>query len=808
MAQDKRIRISVDTSPLRDMRQEVSNVDRSVRELGNTTSNVRIESSRREIEQDNVALQHQIDLLNQRNASSRIPQGEQDIRQRLRENIQDINQLTEQRKQEGEDPTKYNQLTEEINRLIRENENLHERLSQSSVSQQSQREREITTRRGQNIDQRDTIDRSTERTEEQTRQRIAENKEDIQELKNRLRTIDKTSPEGSSEAKNIRKEIDRLNQSNIDLSNQLRTRSVERGDRTSDNKVSSTRDVREETILKQILQNVFEINQFVSRREDDGKTRARSSQLVSPTIVSTPSSDRDNADRTTRTNKDRNQGNLGGFGRFGTGTTSVLVQSAVDAMNRYATARNDYESAAGLFGAGGSAIGGVIGSVGNALGPIGGAIGGIVGGAVSGISQLLATKWMMELEALGNAERNALVYAQTTGQSVRQTVNQGLEEGSFAARDLGIDVGEYMQRRGQLLRAAGGKVVGTTEEDVSGTREMNSLLAAQRIYGLSESSIMGLQGAFRFARVGNETLGSSSNSPSSVIRLFENTMKELKLPFAEIAATMDESLNTFNQTAKNILDRAGEFDAGKVATALSVIRSTTGLEGRQLERVQQAVTGQNISQDTVTQAILLRAAREVHPEATTYIELKASIDKMSEDIELQSRFLEMLQGLSGGNEGQLQNILKQVFPNLSNQDIVDFTKNKTTIDDLIQTLKVGRQPEVVKGNESEILYDTSVARRTVGTIEAADAAKRNERIGDGGKALERLDTINVKMDTIINLIENQIDKVLLNENDDNNKTPYYISSPLAAGTAMNAVGGNAIYNLYALIKELMKGNAR
>ena len=74
--------------------------------------------------------------------------------------------------------------------------------------------------------------------------------------------------------------------------------------------------------------------------------------------------------------------------------------------------------------------------------------------------------------------------------------------------------------------------------------------------------------------------------------------------------------------------------------------------------------------------------------------------------------------------------------------------------------------------------------------------------------MERLDTINVKMDTIINLIENQIDKVLLNENDDNNKTPYYISSPLAAGTAMNAVGGNAIYNLYALIKELMKGNAR
>ena len=68
MAQDKRIRISVDTSPLREMRQGVEDVNRSVRELSNNTSNVRIDSSRENLEQDNNALQRQIDFINQRNS--------------------------------------------------------------------------------------------------------------------------------------------------------------------------------------------------------------------------------------------------------------------------------------------------------------------------------------------------------------------------------------------------------------------------------------------------------------------------------------------------------------------------------------------------------------------------------------------------------------------------------------------------------------------------------------------------------------------------------------------------------------------
>lgn len=584
------------------------------------------------------------------------------------------------------------------------------------------------------------------------KQRIAENKEDIIELKKTRKTLDLETEEGRNMDESLESEIKRLEASNIELSNLLKdSRRYEEKEKKTDAKPSTSQDV---TLLRQLVQLVGGISQMLSERgretTDTGRDENRYGPAPTPPIPAPiPSGSRPtSAPRVQPTEEDERS-------RFqvGTGTTSILMHGAVDAMSRYSLARNEYEGTAGMVGALGNLAGGTIGSIGNAFGPIGGAVGGIVGGLVSGLSSLVVNKWMMELQALEGAERNSLGYSQVSGRSIGQTINQGYREGSFAASDLGMDVSEYMGRRGSLLRAAGGKILGGQEDD---TREMNSLMAVTRAYGLSDQTINQLQGSMRFARQGETEYGSSSNSPSAIIRLFENTMKELKLPFSEIAATMDESLDTFNRTVTSVLEKTGSVDAGSIATILANVRASTGFEGRQLERVQSAVSGQRVSQDDVTQALLMRVAREVNPEAGTFTELMSSIEKMSEDPELQRAFLNKIEEMVG-NEEQLRNVLKSIFPDLSYSDVVDLTKRRNEVApeaSLGDFLTQGGQrlaPEVSRGNEGEAQYDTSIASRTVGTIEAANAARRNERIGEGGEALEKLTEINSKLEKLLNI---------------------------------------------------------
>lgn len=800
--EDKRIRIIVDSSPVREMRQEVTGLTSDINELSRAASSVEL-SDQKGLIADNEELQKQINLLNQRRNLLQPPTTSQSQREpiirRISENEGDIRQLEQVRNEYTPDTDDYHQLTDEINRLNQENDTLKARLDRlEEVS-----EKPSTPLRDSNF----------------YKQRIAENKEDIIELKKTRKTLDLETEEGRSIDSSLENEIKRLEASNIELSNLLKdSRRYEEKEKKSDTKPSVSQDV---TLLRQLVQLVGGISQMLSEggREttDTGRDENRYGPTPTPPIPAPiPSGSRPtSAPRVQPTEEDERS-------RFqvGTGTTSILMHGAVDAMSRYSLARNEYEGTAGMVGALGNLAGGTIGSIGNAFGPIGGAVGGIVGGLVSGLSSLVVNKWMMELQALEGAERNSLGYSQVSGRSIGQTINQGYREGSFAASDLGMDVSEYMGRRGSLLRAAGGKILGGQEDD---TREMNSLMAVTRAYGLSDQTINQLQGSMRFARQGETEYGSSSNSPSAIIRLFENTMKELKLPFSEIAATMDESLDTFNRTVTSVLEKTGSVDAGSIATMLASIRASTGFEGRQLERVQSAVSGQRVSQDDVTQALLMRVAREVNPEAGTFTELMSSIEKMSEDPELQRAFLNKIEEMVG-NEEQLRNVLKSIFPDLSYSDVVDLTKRRNEVApeaSLGDFLTQGGQrlaPEVSRGNEGEAQYDTSIASRTVGTIEAANAARRNERIGEGGEALEKLTEINSKLEKLLN-----IDTAVTNifnflSNPELQKAGSDIASADlkennlrgigAKVTALQATGQLNPYSIYKIIDNLFKAQRR
>ena len=389
--------------------------------------------------------------------------------------------------------------------------------------------------------------------------------------------------------------------------------------------------------------------------------------------------------------------------------------------------------------------------------------GNIIARSIEMPANIAADRILQTFSKFAEAENKTIPYAQTFGVSTKDAFGTAKREGRYAADALGMDIGSYLQRRTELTRAAGGRAPGGTEFDVTAERESQSLMAAERLYGIAPSAVNRLQGALRF---GDEN---TSYGGSAIIRAFERSMRELKLPFSEIASTMEESLETFSKRSDEILSKAGEFDAGKVAAVMSGIRTATGAQGRQLERYQSAFSGSGISQDETTQALLLRTLTRTNPNIRTYSEAMEQLEKVQSgnaDPEFMRSFLSELQGLSQNNE-QFINLLKGVFPNLSWQDIrKQFATGEPTevIDRIYNEIQksFGALKETPRG-----AYEPTEARQTVGRAERITATDANKQITQGEKSLgdvcEILDSI--KQDT------NSINNALIN------KATTYLTTP-------------------------------
>jgi hypothetical protein len=388
--------------------------------------------------------------------------------------------------------------------------------------------------------------------------------------------------------------------------------------------------------------------------------------------------------------------------------------------------------------------------------------GNIIARSIEMPANIAADRILQTFSKFAEAENKTIPYAQTFGVSTKDAFGTAKREGRYAADALGMDIGSYLQRRTELTRAAGGRAPGGTEFDVTAERESQSLMAAERLYGIAPSAVNRLQGALRF---GDEN---TSYGGSAIIRAFERSMRELKLPFSEIASTMEESLETFSKRSDEILSKAGEFDAGKVAAVMSSIRTATGAQGRQLERYQSAFSGSGISQDETTQALLLRTLTRTNPNIRTYSEAMEQLEKVQSgnaDPEFMRSFLSELQGLSQNNE-QFINLLKGVFPNLSWQDIrKQFATGEPTevIDRIYNEIQksFGALKETPRG-----AYEPTEARQTVGRAERITATDANKQITQGEKSLgdvcEILDSI--KQDT------NSINALI-------NKATTYLTTP-------------------------------
>lgn len=400
-----------------------------------------------------------------------------------------------------------------------------------------------------------------------------------------------------------------------------------------------------------------------------------------------------------------------------------------------------FQSPAAMGGGLISSLGGIVGE-GLSLIP---GVGGFLGGVTTAVANVMAGIFTTSVEKAMEAQKRTIPYAQTMGVSAGQAMRTAFGEGSYAAGALGMNVGEYIQRRAALIRAAGGK-----EGTVAPVPETQSLMAVQRLYGLSDRTVMGMQGAMRFAR----TEEGQTASSSAIIRSFEQTMKQLQIPLSEIASTMDESMTTFIRSADDILSRTGEIDAASIASIMRAVRLQTGMEGRQLERVQQAFMGQGISQDDVTQTLLFRAAQQATG-AMNPSDVLAAMDDLSRgegDKNIMKRFLESLKEISGGSLEMLRHLMRGAFTNLSYTDINKITERRDIdFGEFFERMEESRQ--ALRGQNDPVnRYEPTAAERTVTSGEKMMSTYENRMIGIGEANIDRLG----KMLNAINGIYNSI----------------------------------------------------
>lgn len=324
------------------------------------------------------------------------------------------------------------------------------------------------------------------------------------------------------------------------------------------------------------------------------------------------------------------------------------------------------------------------------------------------------TKLDLSMLAFPRTEQDAKGWEEWEhGQKVQQLRNAdkaGLvtdrdELPTWASRTLGLNMTDYLSQVTTLQKA------GAYERNTS-LHDVNQLLMAGKIRGLSEDDAASVLATTRFDR--------SGRTGANVVQAFDTNLQGLGKSDQYIASTLGEYLQSFNRMAENVLNRTGGINTAGIVRSMTSIQNATGMEGRQLERVQNSLMGNNISQDDVSQALLLRTAREVAGPDAQLSDLQAMIEQMPEKPELQQQFFERIQKMTGGGEMGRQ-VMKSIFPNLSMTDIIDL--EKATGNDAQKIFRRGRST----GAE----YSEAEARSMVGDIAASTAATQNRKIKDG-----------------------------------------------------------------------------
>lgn len=328
-----------------------------------------------------------------------------------------------------------------------------------------------------------------------------------------------------------------------------------------------------------------------------------------------------------------------------------------------------------------------------------------------------------ELDRKEQISKNAKAAEERAGGEVSDK-----EYHTWASETLGLNITDYIEKVVNLQRA------GVYEKNTS-MHDMNQLLMAGRIRGLSEEDAASVLATTRFDR--------SGRTGANVVQAFDTNLQGLGKSDQYIASTLGEYLGAFNRTAEKVLERVGTINTANIVSSMTSIQNATGMEGRQLERVQNSLMGNSISQDEVTQALLMRAARKVSGPNARYSDIKAAIEDMPNNIELQKELFDLIQRMTGG--GEVGRFVMQHVYQRSMSDIIKLEK-KTDLDGE-KLFKSGRS----KGGE----YSEENARSKAGPAERSSAGTTNRKVIDYGYS-DILDKEGTSLKAVLESIEKPI----------------------------------------------------
>lgn len=305
----------------------------------------------------------------------------------------------------------------------------------------------------------------------------------------------------------------------------------------------------------------------------------------------------------------------------------------------------------------------------------------------------------------------------TTGKRVSGPENEGdsAYKNVWYAPALGMTMSQFTQRQNELTMSAGGR------PNQSTPYRLEQLMLAQQIRGLDKSDVEGVQAMTRFG----SDQKYASGSGYAVIQTFDKTLQMMGKTNSEIVGTLSEYLGQFNRTSTQVLEKTGTVNTAAVTQTIASLRAR-GFEGRQLERFTNSLSGGNISKDDTTQALLLRTARQLDPNASLS-DLMANIDEMQNGGELAPKFYDKLKEMTGGGE-MFRHVLKAVYPELTMSDIRKATTGKNANADGNQFLRaVGISTDG---------YTRKGAEQTVGTQTKDSAAEGTRKETEGIRKVE------------------------------------------------------------------------
>lgn len=303
---------------------------------------------------------------------------------------------------------------------------------------------------------------------------------------------------------------------------------------------------------------------------------------------------------------------------------------------------------------------------------------------------------------------------------------------NWASITLGLDMSEYQDKYTRFSQAGVGNRAGASGFGVGiSSYDMNRLMVAQRYRGLSDSDIENIQRASRYSfnRTGVESMAALD---TQLQRYAQNVLGYNSANSQLYASTMlPESIQRFSELSNIALQTQGGFDAASTLRQMSSIQNATGARGQRLERYQDAFMGMGISQDDVSQAILIRAARGLDPNAS-YSDIMEDIESVrsGQNMPLAKEFLKYIESATGGEGEQFRNMLKTVFPNLSWADVNNYErldKDKRNADVLFGS-----------GSSTGSMYSDQQAKQMVSATERSGAETRNAQAEKGYEDIYRM----------------------------------------------------------------------